>query len=110
MIARARAASLTLARSRRWSGGSHHRAVDRRHQLLVGYRAAFPRIPTRSNAALLSFSFMKTISPGARSGLFVPRCPKVPDLLEIKDRWFAFSEDCRTLTLLGRQYHRSHHC
>jgi hypothetical protein len=91
-------------------GQGHHPAMNRRHQLSVGYRAAFPPVPTRTNAALLSFSFIKTISPRARSGLFVPRCPEVPDLLEIQDRWFAFSEDCRALTLLGRQYHRSHHC
>ena len=88
----------------------HHGAMDGPHQLSVGYGAAFLPIPTRSNAALLSFSFMKTISPGPRSGLFVPLCPEVPDLLEIQDRWFAFSDDCRALTLVGRQYHRSHHC
>ena len=33
----------------------HHRAMDRRHQLSVGYREAFPAIPTRSNAALRPF-------------------------------------------------------
>src|SRR6188472_3549466 len=77
-------------------------------QLSVRDRAAFPRIATRSNGPLLSFSFMKTISPGARSGLFVPRCPQVPDLFEIQDRQFAFSDDCRALALLGGQYHRSH--
>ena len=41
---------------------------------------------------------------------FVPLCPKGPDLLEIQDRWLAFSDDFRALTLFGGQYHRSHHC
>jgi len=53
---------------------------------------------------------MKTIPPRARSAPFVPLCPKVPDLLEMQDRRFAFSDDRRALTLLGRQNHRSHHC
>ena len=80
------------------------------HQSSAGYRAAFPPIPTRSNASLLSLSFLRTIPARARSTPFVPLRPEVPDLLEIQDRWFAFSDDCRALTLLGRQYHRSHHC
>jgi hypothetical protein len=32
---------------------------------------------------------------------FVPLCCKALDLLEIQDRWFAFSDDCRKLALLG---------
>ncbi len=76
----------------------------------AGCRAAFPPIPARSNASLLSLAFMKTIPPRARSAPFVPLCLEVPDLLEIQDRRFAFSDDCRALTLLGRQYHRSHYC
>src|SRR6266478_6942825 len=72
-----------------------------RHQSSAGYRPAFPPIPTRSKAPLLS------LAPRARSAPFVPLCPKVPDLLENQDRWLAFSDDFRALTLLGRQYHRS---
>ena len=75
-----------------------------RHQSSAGYRPAFRPIPTRSKASLLS------IPPRARSAPFVPLCPKVPDLLENQDRWLAFSDDFRALTLLGRQYHRSHYC
>jgi hypothetical protein len=59
---------------------------------------------------LLSLSFMKTIPPRARFAPFVPLCPEVPDLLEIQDRGFAFSDDCRALTFLCRQNHRSHYC
>jgi hypothetical protein len=51
-----------------------------------------------------------SLAPRARSAPFVPLCPKVPDLLENQDRWLAFSDDFRALTLLGRQYHRSHYC
>ncbi len=80
------------------------------HQSSAGYRAAFPPIPTRSNASLLSLSFLRTIPARARSAPFVPLCPEVTDLLEIQHRWFAVSDDCRALTLLGRQYHRSHYC
>jgi len=111
MIARAGAQpSLTFAVAPFGRRQGHHRAMDRQTSIVSGDRSAFPAIPTRPNTALLSFSFMHTISPGARSGLFVPRCPEVPDLFEIQDRWFAFSDDCRALALLGRQYHRSHDC
>jgi len=41
---------------------------------------------------------------------FVPLCRKILDLLKIQDRWFAFSDDCRPLTLLSRQHHRSRYC
>jgi hypothetical protein len=85
-------------------------AVGSRHQSSAGLRAAFPPIPTRSNASWLLLSFMKTLPPRARSAPFVPLCPEIPDLLEMQDRRFAFSDDCRALTLLGRQYHRSHYC
>src|SRR6476620_3259238 len=64
-----------------------------RHRSSAGYRPAFPPIPTRSKVSLLA--------PRARSAPFVPLCPKVPDLLENQDRWLAFSDDFRALTLLG---------
>ncbi len=64
------------------------------HQSSAGYRAAFPPIPTRSNASLLSLSFLRTIPARARSAPFVPLCPEVTDLLEIQHRWFAVSDDC----------------
>src|SRR6266567_3364689 len=32
---------------------------------------------------------------------FVPLCRKILDLLEFQDCWFAFSDDCRPLALLG---------
>src|SRR6476660_5205330 len=55
-------------------------------------------------------SAFAVVGPAARSAPFVPLCPKVPDLLENQDRWLGFSDDFRALTLLGRQYHRSHYC
>jgi hypothetical protein len=68
-LKRLRAASVTFAGSRRSSGG---RAITApwigKHQLSAGDRAAFPAVATRSNAALLSFSFMKAISPGLDPG------------------------------------------
>src|SRR6476620_1138849 len=91
-------------------GGCSPLLVDRGINRQRGYRAVFPPIPTRSNASLLSLSFLKTIPPRTRFTPFVPLCPEVPDLLEMQDRRSAFSEDCRALTLLGGQYHRSHYC
>ena len=91
-------------RVERRAGARHGFRDDRVEQLNLssaGYRAAFPPIPTRSKASL---------PPRARSAPFVPLCPKVPDLLENQDRGLAFSDDFRALTLLGRQYHRSHYC
>jgi hypothetical protein len=93
---------IDLARSRRSSGGSAITASWIAASILSG--PAYPPIPTRSKAPLLS------LAPRARSAPFVPLCPKVPDLLENQDRWLAFSDDFRALTLLGRQYHRSHYC
>ena len=87
-----------------------HSIRDRGASIVSGLSSGFPTISTRSNTSLLPLSFMKAIPPRARSAPFVPLRPEVPDLLEIQDRWFAFSDDCRALTLLGRQYHRSHHC
>src|SRR5436190_4083443 len=40
---------------------------------------------------------------------FVPLRRQAFNLLELQDRWFALSDDCRPLALLGSQYHRSRH-
>src|SRR3954447_12806092 len=40
---------------------------------------------------------------------FVPLRRQALDLLKLQDRWFALSDDCRPLALLGSQYHRSRH-
>jgi hypothetical protein len=36
-----------------------------------------------------------------RCELLIPLHRKILDLLEIQDRWFALSDDCRPLPLLG---------
>jgi len=69
--------------------------------ILSGLSSGFSAHSHEIESALLS------IPPRARSAPFVHFAPKVPDLLENQDRWLAFSDDFRALTLLGRQYHRS---
>jgi len=89
---------LTFARSRRSSGGQCHHSIIDIGSDVSGLSSGF---------SVYSHVIESVFAPRARSAPFVPLCPKVPDLLENQDRWLAFSDDFRALTLLGRQYHRS---